>query len=65
MGVELGGDESRGRRRRKAVKGMAISAVAGTTTLGVAALLVLSLRGGSLSLSMPWTSMTVDVNPPG
>jgi hypothetical protein len=64
VGVESGGDESCDRRRRKALKGISIGAAA-STTLGVAALLVLSLRGGSLSLSMPWTSMTVDVNPPG
>jgi len=63
VGVEAGGEESRDRRRRKALKGIAIGAAAGTT-LGAAALIVLSLRGGSLSLSMPWTSMTVDVNPP-
>lgn len=43
----------------------ATTAIAATAGLvGLTALVVLLVRGGSLSLSMPLTSINVDVNPP-
>lgn len=49
---------------RMASNSTALAAIVATTCVGLAAVLVLSLRGGSCSVSTPTTAVTVAVNPP-